>query len=690
MQLSTKIISGFAAVLLLMAMVVGVYQYAITQTASGFKSVQVGTRINQYADKIESLSFQAEHNELAFLSSKDIKYADEQHDIIAKLISKADTIQKLAEQAGNSQTKNEAGSIIDHAQTYLTQFDLLVAAQKEAGLDEKSGLQGKFREAAHAVETNLKQYDVDDLYIALLQLKQMDKEFYRIKSESNMQQLSGAINKFRVLLARSTCAPEVKPTMEKAITAYREALEKFQAADQTLQKAIEYHNMGSATGAIEKAIGTIRAPGASDLMAKIRINEKDFLSRKDKKLIDELHQGVERMHKIFANSNVLPEHKEKIAKYMEEYRKSFDAMTLELDKINEAQATLAQTVQEMGKAVETIVLDAEDRTSQDAQTITAKSSWLGKTAISISLATMIIALLMGSIISRNIAKPIDQSVHELNTAASLVAAVSGHISASSLALADGASSQAASLEETSASMEEMSTVTKHNADNAGEADSLMKNVVAITQTADLSMNEMQRAMEEIASASSETSKIVKTINEIAFQTNLLALNAAVEAARAGEAGAGFAVVAEEVRNLAMRSAEAANNTAKLIEGTVDRVNHGKRVVASTNDAFKEVSSASAKVGSLVAEIATASKEQAKGLGQINQAIVQMDSITQQNSATAEESAASAQQLHAQADQLIIVVNGLRIMVEGGTAVVADTAAPSPPEKKRLAIGYAKA
>jgi len=690
MKLSTKIISGFSAVLILMAVVIGVYQYAITQALSGFQSVQASTEINNYATKIESLSSQANHNELAFLSSKDIQYVDEQHGVIAELITDAEAIQKSAGQAGNSQTKDQAGAIIGHAQKYLTQFDLLVAAQKEAGLDEKSGLQGKFREAAHAIEASLVQYDVDDLYISLLQIKQKDKEYYRVKSDSNMQALTAEINKFRLLLAKSTCVPEVKQEIDKAIAAYREAFEKFDAAEQNLQKAMEYHNMGSATGKIEKAIGSIRAPGAAILMSKIRKDEKDFLIRQhEKQLIDDLHQGLDRLLKLFANTNILQEHKDKIAKNLDEYRQAFDAMTAELTKIAEAQTVLEQTVQEMGKAVETIVQDTEAKTSQETQSVTAKSSWLGKTAISVGLATILFALVMGTIISRNISRPIDQTVHELNTAASLVAAVSGHISASSQALADGASEQAASLEETSASMEEITAVTKHNADNAGEADSLMKSVITIVQTADQSMNEMQRAMEEIAIASNETSKIVKTINEIAFQTNLLALNAAVEAARAGEAGAGFAVVAEEVRNLAMRSAEAANNTAKLIDGTVDKVNHGKRVVASTNDAFKEVSSASAKVGSLVAEIATASKEQSTGLGQINQAIVQMDSVTQQNSASAEESAASAQQLHAQADQLIAVVNGLRIMVEGGEAQTED-AAPRSPKKNHLAIGYTKA
>nr|MBF0223803.1 methyl-accepting chemotaxis protein [Desulfobulbaceae bacterium] len=245
-----------------------------------------------------------------------------------------------------------------------------------------------------------------------------------------------------------------------------------------------------------------------------------------------------------------------------------------------------------------------------------------------------------------------------------VGAAAGQVSSSAQSLAEGASEQAAALEETSASMEEMTSMTRQNSDNASQADSLMREALSVINTADKSMDEMSTSMEEISTASQETSRIVKTIDEIAFQTNLLALNAAVEAARAGEAGAGFAVVADEVRNLAMRAADAAKNTAALIEGIVTKVNSGKAIVTKTNSAFKEVAESSAKVGSLVGEISAASKEQSTGFGQISQAITQMDSVTQQNSATAEESAAASEELNAQAAVMMGAVAGLRALVDG--------------------------
>jgi methyl-accepting chemotaxis protein len=208
-------------------------------------------------------------------------------------------------------------------------------------------------------------------------------------------------------------------------------------------------------------------------------------------------------------------------------------------------------------------------------------------------------------------------------------------------------------------------MTRQNADNANQADTLMKEANVIVDQANDAMDELTTSMEEISKASDETSKIIKTIDEIAFQTNLLALNAAVEAARAGEAGSGFAVVADEVRNLAMRAADAARNTAGLIEDTVKKIGDGSEIVTKTNDAFDQVSSSTKKVADLVGEISAASNEQSQGIGQVNQAVNEMDKVVQQNAANAEESASAAEEMNAQAEQMKGMVNDLVLLVKGG-------------------------
>ena len=268
--------------------------------------------------------------------------------------------------------------------------------------------------------------------------------------------------------------------------------------------------------------------------------------------------------------------------------------------------------------------------------------------------------------ARKITSPINQIVDGLGEGSDQVASASGQVSSASQSLAEGASEQAASIEESSSSMEEMSAMTRKNAENAEMADGLMQEASQVVTSANASMEKLTVSMEDISNASEETFKIIKTIDEIAFQTNLLALNAAVEAARAGEAGAGFAVVADEVRNLAMRAADAAKNTAQLIEGTVKKINAGSELVSMTNDEFKQVSQSAAKVGSLIAEISEASKEQSNGIEQVNIAITEMDKVVQQNAANAEESASASEEMNAQAEQLREYVRDLVMLITGET------------------------
>jgi len=257
----------------------------------------------------------------------------------------------------------------------------------------------------------------------------------------------------------------------------------------------------------------------------------------------------------------------------------------------------------------------------------------------------------GLFLRRAITRPIHQVTVGLMDGADQLSMASRQAAAMSRQLAEGSSLQAATLQETSSSLEEISSMTRQNADNATCANQLMSDAGRIIHQANDSMATLTCSMGEISLAGEETQKIIKTIDEIAFQTNLLALNAAVEAARAGEAGAGFAVVADEVRNLAMRAADAARNTAFLIEGTVRKVREGSLLVEKTNREFREVTSTVIKSGELVREIAAASREQAQGIQQINQALSEMDKIAQQNSANAEESASASEQMSGQAGQM---------------------------------------
>lgn len=281
-------------------------------------------------------------------------------------------------------------------------------------------------------------------------------------------------------------------------------------------------------------------------------------------------------------------------------------------------------------------------------------------AIVFSSALVIVAFFLG----RSIISTLKRVISGLQNSSEQTAAASAQVSSASQVLAEGASEQAAGIQETSSSVEEMASMTKKNAESADQANKLMIETSKVVEEADRAMKELIQSMGDISATSEETAKIIKTIDEIAFQTNLLALNAAVEAARAGEAGAGFAVVADEVRNLAMRAAEAAKNTANLIEESVKKIKNGSEIVSRTNEAFEKVAVSSKKVAELMAEIAAASHEQAQGIEQINKAVSEMDKVVQKNAASAEESASAAEEMNSQAEAMKGFVSELIALVGG--------------------------
>ncbi len=256
---------------------------------------------------------------------------------------------------------------------------------------------------------------------------------------------------------------------------------------------------------------------------------------------------------------------------------------------------------------------------------------------------------------------LEDNLEHVAAGAQQVAAASAQINSGSQSLAQGASEQASSLEEVSSSLQEMSSMTKQNAANAKEASGLSNSARASAGRGVESMNRLSGAITKIKDSSDQTAKIVKTIDEIAFQTNLLALNAAVEAARAGDAGRGFAVVAEEVRNLAIRSAEAAKNTAAMIETSVKNADGGVVINQEVLANLKEISEQVARVTDVVADITAATEQQSQGIDQITTAVEQMNQVTQQTAASAEESASAAEELTSQSQEMMSLVSEFKLM-----------------------------
>ncbi len=323
----------------------------------------------------------------------------------------------------------------------------------------------------------------------------------------------------------------------------------------------------------------------------------------------------------------------------------------------------------MAPAYDAFKISAEKLLIWNAQQATAAGATLGSQVsrnvtifMVMGVITAVIGVLSSVFVVRSVSAVLRRVASTIADGSTQTTAAASQVSASSQSLAEGASEQAASLEETSATLEEMASMAKRNSDCALQANALSRETRQTAEMGSRSMGEMSRAMADIKAASDEIAKIIKGIDEIAFQTNVLALNAAVEAARAGDAGAGFAVVAEEVRRLAQRSAQSARETADKIGDAIEKSDEGGRICGVVAGTLEEIVGKASRMDTLVAEVASASHEQTQGVLQLNTAIAQLDKVTQANASGAEETAAAAEELSAQAYAMQETVVELRQLV----------------------------
>lgn len=279
---------------------------------------------------------------------------------------------------------------------------------------------------------------------------------------------------------------------------------------------------------------------------------------------------------------------------------------------------------------------------------------------------VVVSQFVALLVSGSIGNSVKAIFENLSKTSDNLTSLSKELTTTAHKLAEGSTQQAASIQETSSTLEESSSMVHQTTQNTKEAEVLARKTKDFASKGNSEMQTMLEAMEELKRSSGEISKIIKVIDEIAFQTNILSLNAAVEAARAGDAGKGFAVVAEEVRNLAQRSAQAAKDTAGIIESNINLSEKCLEITEQVNLSLSEINSESSKVSGLLEEISTASQEQEIGIGQINKAVSQMEQVIHSNAATAQQSADSADQLTGCTDTIKTIMSALDSLIRGET------------------------
>lgn len=398
-----------------------------------------------------------------------------------------------------------------------------------------------------------------------------------------------------------------------------------------------------------------------DIGNATRIGAWRSQATRDPAVMTEAMSNFEGMDKLFRDLRAITrldvdiQRIENTEKAAEDYKHAMTAFLTEWKKLQQVGSEREIAGRELIDACITTADAGIENTveiADNAQNSLAASSTVMLIGLFIAL---VAGVLLAVVITVSITGPINRIINGLSQSGEQVASASEQLSSSSQQMSEGASEQASSLEEVSSSLEEMASMTKQNADNARQANNMSGEARTASTQSKEAMVRMAEAIGKIKTSSDETAKIIKTIDEIAMQTNLLALNAAVEAARAGEAGRGFAVVAEEVRNLAQRSAEAAKNTADLIEGSQKNAENGVAASDEVGKSLDQITDSIQKVAQLVGEVSAASDEQSQGIDQVNTAVAQMDKVTQQNAANAEESASASEELSSQAQSLSAMV-----------------------------------
>ena len=400
-----------------------------------------------------------------------------------------------------------------------------------------------------------------------------------------------------------------------------------------------------------------------EMAYQARIIEKNFQLYHTNQYVTEMKNHMTTIYsKIQEAKSILQSQDDKnlytnLEQAARDYQTAFDD---NIEAFNTSQTLTAQ----LTRSRESFQSETEELRTLQAEEMQATQNSTIMLVLVLSVVGVIIGIVIALMIVRSIVGPLTKINNNLRDGAEQVASASEQLSAASQQLAEGSSEQASSLEETSATLDESNSMLQQTADNTAKATEIAQVAAKASDKGSQEMKEMMASMKQIKDSSGELSKIIKVIDDIAFQTNLLSLNAAVEAARAGEAGAGFAVVAEEVRNLAQRSAKAAQDTTEIIEKNVQLSESGVNVAQKVQEALQEINTQSNELSKLIDQINSASREQTQGISQINQAVNQMEQVTQQNAANAEETASSSEEMSAQAESLNDIVLQLNEMITG--------------------------
>ena len=676
-SLKAKLLLGFGVVLALLAVVMGIYQLAMSVSVSGFRGlVREEVAIEAHAIRAEAALSQCLAEEKAFLLTKDKGRIDAFLGNLNNVRDAAGSIAPLAESIGQGDLAQKAQSINQFASDYESAFNALVAAWERRGLTPDQGLQGRFRAIVRDAEEAFKDHQVEDLYFDLHLMRRWEKDFYLDGASKFRRSMKATMKSFKANLDLREDKGDWLLKVEAGLADYKSAWEDFvfTTSDSSWQA------MQSAARDMESPLRRLFVPGVRGLLLAIRQSEKDYLLTGDPRYVELTHANLERLKTVFAKARIADEYIERATGMVDAYTTSFDALVAEDVRIEESLAVMHAAANNIQPVVQSIARDANQLAADKAESTASRSAAMGFAAKAVGAVAVLLGLGICLFIVRSVIRQLGTDPSELvavtreiadgklgvnfkgrfepdsvygamqgmvrtlsgimfnvSSAAANVSQGAEQLSATAESVSQGANQQAAGVEQVSASVEEMSTSIEGNSENAGQTEGIAQNASDHAQEGGQAVGETVKAMKEIADK-------ISIIEDIARQTNLLALNAAIEAARAGEAGKGFAVVAAEVRKLAESSGAAAGEISALSTSSV-------AVAEKAGDLLERIVPDIRKTSELVREISAASEEQTHGVDQIGQGMQNLEEIVQRNAAASEEMASTAEELSAQAGSL---------------------------------------